>query len=98
SSSGPDAVDPDFPDERAGVENEEGGLLDRFMNEIEDPNNDGSTDDSFMNNFLPMLGIPRKITELKQGLEGFIDEFEEKFLAPTNELLGPIPNPLQPLI
>ena len=43
-SEGPDVVDPGFPDARADVENDV-GVIDRVIDELEDPNDDGATDD-----------------------------------------------------
>ncbi|MDO9284888.1 MAG: LEPR-XLL domain-containing protein, partial [Aquabacterium sp.] len=74
TSAGPDAVAPDMLDKRAEVE-EGVGLLDRLINQIEDPNADGHGDDSVFNRvLLPMLGMPDKIGELKAGLGDFIGE------------------------
>ena len=96
-SYGPDAVDADFNDRRAAKETSI-GLLDVLTDEIDDPNDDGDTRDSFLNRYLlPMLGVPAKIGELRAGLTHIIGELEGQILEPARELLGDI-NPLQPLI
>ena len=96
-SYGPDAVDPAFLDRRGDAESEV-GLLDVLLNEIDDLNGDGKTDDSFINRYLlPMVGMPRKIGELRAGLQAGFEELEEKILEPARELLGDI-NPFDPIL
>src|SRR5262245_53066237 len=95
---GPDVVDPDFPDKRGDTENGF-GILDVMLNEIEDPNHDVSTQDSFLNNYLlSMLGVPSKIGELRAGFGDFLEKIDAQFLDPLRELLGDIPNPFDPII
>ena len=97
-SLGPDAVNPDFPDERGKVESKV-NVVDRFLNELDDPNGDQSTDDSFVNQFfIPMLGMPRAIGDLRDGLHEFREELNDKFMQPLDELLGPLPNPLRGVV
>ncbi len=96
-SYGPDAVDPTFLDRRGDAESEV-GLLDVILNEIDDLNNDDKTDDSFINQYLlPMVGMPRKIGELRAGLQAGFGELEDKVLEPVRELLGDI-NPFDPIL
>ena len=96
-SFGPDAVEPDFLDRRADAEAEP-GLLSLLTNRIDDPNSDGITDDSFVNEHLiGMLGIPSKFGELREGVQRWIDEVDELVIEPTREILGDI-NPLDPLL
>ncbi len=96
--SGIDAVTPDFPDERGELESDV-KVFDRFLNELEDPNGDGATNDSFLNQFfIPMLGMPRSFGDLREGLQNFGDELDDKFLKPLDELIGDVPNPLSPLV
>jgi hypothetical protein len=96
-SFGPDAVNPDFNDRRAKTENDI-NFFDILRHEIDDPNGDDKTTDSLLNQYLlPMLGVPRKLGELKAGVDGFVGELEDQFIKPVRELLGDL-NPLDPLI
>ena len=93
---GPDVAGPDFPDRR-GEEESRVGLFETIANEIEDPNNDDRVDDSFVNQYLlPMIGVPRKIGELRAGITDLIAEFSEQVFDPVSEMLSDI-DPLQPL-
>ena len=97
-SSGIDAVNPDFPDDRGDLESDV-KVFSRFLNELEDPNGDEATDDSFLNKFfIPMLGMPRSFGDLREGLQTFGDELEDKFLKPLGELLDDVPNPLSRIV
>src|SRR5438094_5752035 len=83
-------------DARADTEN---GVthIDAILRSCEGPNHDDKTDDGFANQYLlAMLGLPRKIGELRAALEGALEEVDSKILEPAHELLGDI-NPLGPL-
>jgi len=96
-SFGPDAVNPDFNDRRADTENGI-NLFDILSHEIDDPNRDDQIGDSLLDQYLlPMLGVPRKLGELRAGFDSFVGELQDQFIKPVRELLGDL-NPLEPLI
>ncbi|MBW1817956.1 MAG: VCBS repeat-containing protein, partial [Deltaproteobacteria bacterium] len=99
ASYGADVADPDFLylDRRADFENDV-GILSVIFDELDDPNNDQKTDDSFINQYLlPMFGMPHKLGELRTELQGFLTELESQVIEPTRELLGDV-NPLDPIM
>src|SRR5262245_36409854 len=72
------------------------GLLDVIIAELDDPNDDGWTTDSFLNNqLLPMLGLPRELAFVRTALqsagnvlsdvvEPILDDFQEAFGTAVN--------------
>src|SRR5262249_19425216 len=97
-SDGPDLADtpgvrgihgtPDMHDAQAGTANDI-NLSDVRRSLLEDA--------GFVNTYLlPMVGVPRKVGELRQALTDAIDQVEEKVLTPVHELLGDV-DPIKPL-
>ena len=81
---------------RAGAEKVD--IIDIMISEMEDKNRDGKTNDSLINQYiLPMLGMPKKIGELRAAISDNMEDLEEKVLKPVDQLLGEL-NPIAPLI
>ena len=99
ASYGADVADPDFLylDRRADAESDV-GILGVIFSELDDPNNDQATKDSFINQYLlPMFGVPHKMGELRTEMQGFLTAIETQIMEPTRELLGDL-NPLDPIL
>ncbi|NOS71845.1 MAG: LEPR-XLL domain-containing protein, partial [Verrucomicrobia bacterium] len=66
------------------------GVLDVFLKELDDPNNDGEINESFVNNhLLPMLGLPRELGFLREVLSSLGNAIDAA-LAPLDIVLNPI--------
>ena len=71
------------------------GLLDVLIAELDDPNRDDDTSDSFIDNYLmPMLGSPRRLVELTGVLGTFAEALDDTILG----ALGIVANPLRATI
>src|SRR5262249_742792 len=59
------------------------GALDAAVRRLDDPNGDGSTDDSFINNhLLPMLGFPKEFGDLRLVLQNFSEAVNDLIVGP----------------
>jgi hypothetical protein len=75
-----------------GVEENKVNFLHVLLDELEDPNGDGKTNDSFFNNHLmAMFGIPKQLGVLRTAIQGFnsflegvIDNEEDQPFTPTS--------------
>ncbi len=66
------------------------GILDVLLHELDDPDGDGSTDDSFINkHLLPMFGLPEELGMVRFALQSFSGLVGDA-LAPIGILLNPI--------
>ena len=66
------------------------GVFDVLMNELDDPNGDGVTTDSFINkHLLPMLGLPEELGVVRTALQGFA-ALVGGFLDPLQIALNPL--------
>jgi outer membrane protein OmpA-like peptidoglycan-associated protein len=66
------------------------GVIDVLFEELDDPNGDDSTTDSYINkHLLPMFGLPEELGVLRAGLQGF-STFVGDLLTPIGILLNPI--------
>ncbi|MBI1398269.1 MAG: LEPR-XLL domain-containing protein, partial [Betaproteobacteria bacterium] len=66
------------------------GAFDAVFDELDDPNNDGFTDDSFINNYLlPMVGVPKQLAQVRTALQTLATRIDEA-LEPLNALVNPI--------
>ncbi len=66
------------------------GRLDVLIAELDDPNGDGSTFDSFINqHLLPMAGLPAELGLLRSALQSFGDELDA-VLKPQDDTMNPI--------
>ncbi|MGD8593542.1 MAG: VCBS repeat-containing protein, partial [Gammaproteobacteria bacterium] len=80
----------DYFDKRA---EKEGGvnLFDVLLREIDDPNHDGTTEESYFNkDLISMLGMPNKLGELRAGFVDFLAELDQMVLEPARGLAPPI--------
>ena len=67
------------------------GTLDIFLSELDDPNHDGKTDDSYISNhLLPMLGIPTFLADFRTALTDFTSLLDDLVIAPIRLLLAPV--------
>ena len=75
------------------------GVLDVFLHELDDPNNDGSSADGYINKYLlPAIGLPDFTGDLRVFLEGVADDIDalvkpitdqiDAFVMPIKEALG----------
>src|SRR5262249_12316185 len=79
-------VDPARADAEGG-----GGVFDVFLSELDDPNHDGATDDSFITqHVMPMLGIPPFLSDFRTAMTDFGSLVDDLVLAPTRLLLAPV--------
>jgi hypothetical protein len=60
-------------------------LLDVFAHTLEDPNDDGAIDGSFVNRSAADARRTGEDRELRAGLTSVLGELEDKFLRPTRE-------------
>src|SRR5262245_27707709 len=66
------------------------GVLDVLIHELDDPNGDGKTFDSFINqHLLPMVGLPAELGLLRSGLQAFSSVIGE-ITQPIKDLFNPI--------
>ena len=85
-TDGPDTLDNTLrAHTEAGV-----GFMDVLLNELDDPNGDRSTTDSFINkHLLPMFGLPEELGVLRAGLQDF-STFVGDLLDPLQIFFNPI--------
>ena len=75
---------------RADAEGEV-GIVDAMIRELDDPNHDGSTDDSFVNKYLgPMLGVPAFVSDITAVLGEVGELLDELVLPPFRLVLNPM--------
>ncbi|HEY5617025.1 MAG TPA: hypothetical protein VIK60_03730, partial [Vicinamibacterales bacterium] len=66
------------------------GIIDVLFEELDDPNGDDSTTDSFINkHLLPMFGLPEELGVLRAGLQAF-SSLVGDLLAPITAVFNPI--------
>jgi Ca2+-binding RTX toxin-like protein len=66
------------------------GIIDVLIAELEDPDGNGSTFDSFINrHLLPMAGLPAELGLLRAALQGFASEVDT-LLQPLDVALNPL--------
>ncbi len=71
----------------------EGGIsyVDAILAELDDPNHDGSSDDSFITRHLaPMLGVPSGLADIGNLLGDLTSQLDELVLPPFRFLLNPL--------
>lgn len=67
------------------------GILDVLLAELDDPNHDGDTGDSFVDNhLLPMLGVPQRLVDVKNELAVFGEILDDTILGPLSLALNPL--------
>ncbi|MBL8533161.1 MAG: hypothetical protein JNL33_04830, partial [Betaproteobacteria bacterium] len=67
------------------------GMLSVVMNELDDPNGDGLTNDSFINvHLLPMLGIPNELAFVRTAMQTFGSALNEGVIEPLQLAFNPI--------
>ncbi|HSN12478.1 MAG TPA: hypothetical protein VLS51_10250, partial [Propionibacteriaceae bacterium] len=67
------------------------GLVDVLLAELNDPNGDGSTDDSFINNYLlPMFGVPKALLDVMEQLTSFSEIISDTVTGPLSMVLNPL--------
>jgi autotransporter-associated beta strand protein len=80
----------DIDARRAAAESDVSGV-DALLHELDDPNGDGRTDDSFINNhLLPMFGVPRDFAQFRGALQDFGAALGAEIAGPLRLALNPI--------
>src|SRR5204862_7558767 len=69
------------------------GVIDAIMLDLDDPNGDGDTDDSFIDRHLsPMFGVPAGLSAVSGLLGDVTSLLDEVAIGPLRLLLAPLQN------
>lgn len=79
-------------DNLIGIEKENSvGIFDVLIEELDDPDGDGSTSDSFINKYLlPMFGIPRELALIRTVMQTVGTALDEFVIQPLELVINPL--------